>query len=369
VVAWPGAPTARLEQEGLPFRSVDAVLGPEGRAAADGAARTWARVWGRLPLADGRSFRELVEWRGSSLLWSGTSFLLEETAGPRCARTAEVALRLLEATAATEVDAFGLEPSDALLLSRACTARGVLFHGRVTGPGRPLPVVRPALRSGLRRLLADALAPAIPPSLPTPAAGAGLGGPILLALVEGGRDDLAPLLEGVSVSLGQPVVVVGLAELPRWETRRGRRAIRQAEGLLRERLGALAGTPGLAASYAHRGVAFADLAGGDLEALVLGALAAAARRIEAARELLAAARPSAVLLAVDGRDERRSLVHACAAEGTSVVVVARGHASGDRERADGGPQATAVCEWEPGRDSSVVAEALGESARGRVVAG
>jgi hypothetical protein len=163
--------------------------------------------------------------------------------------------------------------------------------------------------------------------------------------------------------------VVGLAELPRWETRRGRRAIREAEALLRERLGALAGTPGLAASYAQRGVGFADLAGDDLEALVLGALAAAVRRIEAARELLAAARPSAVLLAVDGRDERRSLVHACSAEGTGVVVVARGAAVGDRERADGGPQPNAVCDWEPGRDSSAVAEALGEAARGRVGAG
>ncbi|HEX9189170.1 MAG TPA: hypothetical protein VGB87_18980 [Vicinamibacteria bacterium] len=365
-MSWPGAPTALLEQEGLAFRPLDAVLGEEGTAAADAAARTWARVWGRLPLADGKSFRELVEWRGASLLWSATAFLLEETAGPRCARTAERALQLLEATGAVEVDAVGLEASDALLLSRACTVRGVLFHGRVASPGRPLPVARKAARSGLGRFLAGALLPGTPPPLPDPAAGAGLDGPPVLALVEPGRDDLLLLLEGVSASLGQPVVAVSLDELPRWETRRARRAIGEAEALLRGCHRALVGTPGLAASCAHRGVGFADLAGSDLEALALGALVAAARRIEAARELLAAARPSAVLLAVGGRDERRSLVHAASSVGLGVVAL-RGR--GDADRADGGPQPASACEWEPGQGAGVVADALGEAARGRVEAG
>ena len=60
------APTVSpLERAGVPFRAVEDLLGPEGLAAADAAARTWARVWGRLPLVDGKSFRELVEWRGS----------------------------------------------------------------------------------------------------------------------------------------------------------------------------------------------------------------------------------------------------------------------------------------------------------------
>jgi hypothetical protein len=185
VVAWPGAPAAALERAGVPFRLVEEVLGPEGQVAADGAARTWARVWGRLPLADGKSFRELVEWRGSSLLWSATAFLHERTAGPWCARTAELAFRLLEATAASEVDAPGLAPAEALLLSRACTVRGVLFHGRAGGGGRPLPVVHPARRSGLGRLLSDALAPATPPALPAPAAGTGSGTAPVLALVSG----------------------------------------------------------------------------------------------------------------------------------------------------------------------------------------
>ena len=180
VVCWPGAPASSLEREGIPFRAVEDVLGPEGLAATDSAARTWARVWGRLPLVDGKSFRELVEWRGASLLWCAEAFLRDETAGPRCARAAEIALRLLEATTPSEVDAPGLAPADALLLARACTARGVLFHGPAPGPGRPLAVVRPAPRGGLRRAIADALAPAHPPPLRAlPAVEAGAEGPLV----------------------------------------------------------------------------------------------------------------------------------------------------------------------------------------------
>jgi len=81
VVCWPGAPASSLEREGFPFRAVEDVLGPEGLAATDSAVRTWARVWGRLPLVDGKSFRELVEWRGASLLWCAEAFLRNETAG------------------------------------------------------------------------------------------------------------------------------------------------------------------------------------------------------------------------------------------------------------------------------------------------
>jgi hypothetical protein len=46
-----------------------------------------------------------VEWRGASLLWSGEAFLRDETAGPRCARTTEIAMRLLDATELANLDA------------------------------------------------------------------------------------------------------------------------------------------------------------------------------------------------------------------------------------------------------------------------
>jgi hypothetical protein len=354
------------------FRAAEELLGPEGLAAADGAARTWARVWGRLPLADGKSFRELVEWRGGSLLWSAEAFLREATAGPRCARTAELALRLLEATAATEVDAVGLSAADALLLARASTARGVLFHGPAPAAVRPLGPVRPASRHSPWRALASVLAPSAAPPLPPPAAGAGLDAAPVVALVAGSEEGrtIAPLLRAISADLGRSVVPVTLAELPRWETRRVRRAASGAEAFLRELRRRLRGTPGLAASYAYHGVHFADLARGDLEALLLDHLPAAVRRMEAALELLASAGAAAVLLAVPGRDERRALVHACAAAGVGAVVVRLGAPSpGDADRADGGPQPLAALDWRPGDDPGPVVARLREAAHGRVGAG
>ena len=372
VVCWPGAPASSLEREGIPFRAVEDVLGPEGLAAAATAARTWARVWGRLPLVDGRSFRELVEWRGASLLWCAEAFLRDETAGPRCARTAEIALRLLEATTPSEVDAPGLAPADALLLGRACTARGVLFHGPAPSPGRPLPVDRPATRGGLRRVIADALAPAHPPPLrPLPGVETGAEGPLVALLAgEEERLALAPLLEAVSADLWGGGATVTLAELPRWETRRARRAAAEAEALLREQRRRLRGTPGLAASYAHRGVPFADLAAGDLEALVEGHLPAVVRRIEAARELVVSSRAAAVLLAVPGRDERRALLHACASAGVGAVVVRLDTpGAGDEDRADAGPRPVAALDWSMGKDPRPVVARLREAARGRVEAG
>jgi len=124
VVAWAGADTAPLERAGVPFRTLTEAVGTDGLAAADAAARTWARVWGRVPLVEGRSLRDLVEWRGTSLLWAAEVFVRTATTGPDCARTAERCLWLLERLAPTEVDGAGLTPADSLLLARACTARG-----------------------------------------------------------------------------------------------------------------------------------------------------------------------------------------------------------------------------------------------------
>jgi hypothetical protein len=372
VVCWPAAPGSSLEREGVPFRTVEDVLGSEGLAAADAALRTWARVWGRLPLVDGKSFRELVEWRGISLLWCAEAFLRDRTAGPRCARTAEIALRLLEATTPSEVDALGLLPADALLLARACTVRGVLFHGPSPGPGRPLAVDAPAPRGALGRIIAGAFAPARPPALETLSADAtGCEGP-LLALVAGEEErlGLGALLEAAAADLWRGVATVSLDELSRWETRHARRAASDAEAHLREQLVRLRGSPGLVESYTHRGVAFADLASGDLEALLAGHLPAVVRRVEAARELVVSTRAAAVLLAVPGLDERRSLVHACSTAGVAAVVVRPvAAAEGGADRADAGPRPVATLQWEAGQDPRPVVARLRDAVRGRVEAG
>jgi hypothetical protein len=352
------------------FRSAETVLGPEGLIAADAAARTWARVWGRLPLFEGKGFRELVEWRGSSLLWCAETFLRTETAGARCARTVDLALRLLETTAAAEVDAFGLADADALLLARASTAHGVLFHGPVPTAVHPLPRARPGGgRRGLARALADAFAPALAPPPPAPVTDCGKGASPILALVDGedAGASLAPLFRAISEGLWRPVSCVALDEIPRWETRRVRRAIAEARALLHARLACLRGTAGLAESYSHRGVGFADLAAGDLEALLLGHLETAVRRLEAAVELVGAARAPAVLVAVAGRDERRTLVLGATAAGTPSVTLNLDGAEG--ERADGGPRPLSSLDWSPGAGPEPVVARLREATRGRVEPG
>lgn len=374
MVAWTGAEGAVLGGAGVPFRTVADVIGTEGLASAEAAARTWARVWGRLPVADGRSLRELLEWRGASLWWMAETFVRTVTAGPLCVRTAETCLRLLERLAPVEVDASGLAPAAALLLSRACTARGVLFHGSVPSVGRPLPPSGPVSGGGptVWRALGSLIAPSAPPALPEPTtAGGPAATPPLLSLVGRPEDAAAlhPLLEAIAKDLQLPTVVVPTRDLTRWRTRRVRRAEAEAEAFLRECLARLRGTPGLNESCTHRGVGFADLAGGDLEALLLGHLPEAVRRLEAAAELIAAARPRAVLLVVASRDDRRALLTACARAGPPALVLRLGVPEPeDVDRADGGPQPLASLAWEPGGDAGAIVARLRGATRGTVEA-
>jgi hypothetical protein len=193
---------------------------------------------------------------------------------------------------------------------------------------------------------------------------------VVLAAGETVRDRLAPLLRAIAADLWLDAVVLTLADLPRWETRRVRGAFAEAESLLSERLARLRGAAGLAASYVHRGVRFDDLAAGDLEALLLGRLPAAVRRIEATTELLGSAHAPAVMLLVPDRDERRALLHACAAAGVPALAVRPGSPGAkDVARKDGGPQPAATVDWEPGEDPGPVLARLREVVRGRVEAG
>jgi hypothetical protein len=353
---------------GVPVRPAEALIGNEGLTAAAAAARTWTRLWGRLPLVDGRSFRELVSWRDTSLLWLAEGFIRNETAGPRCAEIAEISLRLLEATGAGEVDAAGLEAADAVLLSRACTARGVLYHGP-TPKARPLCSARPARPAGLGTL-GRLLAPADPPSAPGPSttAGPAEGAPLLfIPTRESDANTLLPLLEAAVAELSRPGVIVSATALARWETRRVRRAAAEAEGLLRQSWKRLRGTPGLLESYRHRGVGFSDLATHDLERILLGHLPVAVLRLEAAVELLAVVRPAVAVLSGFSRDERRALLAACAAVGVPGAVHHPGPIGPEElDRDDGGPRADVTFVWEPGSEPGTVLARLSEAARARV---
>jgi hypothetical protein len=363
VVAWLGAESEALAAAGVPFRTLEDALGPEGLAAAEVAGRSWARVWARLPLVEGRSFRDLVLWRGESLLFTAEGFLRTATAGPRCARTAELCLRLLETLRPSEIDAWGLPTADAVLLARAATACGVLFHG-AAGAVKPLATVQPPAPPGALRRLFQGLAPRRPPLLDT--GSASHDAPLLLFVVARDEDrvTLGPLHALREDPRTRSVVVVTDA-LPQFETRRSRRAVTEGEQRLRERLSALRGTPAVAASHAHRGIGFADLAASDLEALLLGRLPVALRVLERAVELVEWARAALVVVAVGDRDERRTLGMAAAAAGVPWAALRVGTNPDDEpDRADGGPHPVASLTL--GEDAALLIARLREVARDRV---
>ena len=368
IVAWSGVDATALGRLGAPARPLEAVIGTEGQAAVTGAARTWTRLWGRVPLVDGDNFRDLVAWRGMSLLWLAEGFLRDETAGPRCAGLAETALRLLDATGAGEVDGVGLATPAATILARACTARGVLFHGP-TPAGRPLRPPASRRRSPVAGLF-GVFAPRQPPSLPAPAASSGpTRGSTVLVFAGPGHDPSVfhALLKAVETELGHAGSVLRVPELARWETRAARRRASEAEAHLRERFERLRGAPGLHESYTHGGVGFGDLAANDLELLLLVHLPAAVRRLEAAIELVSDARPAAVVVAGASRDERRTLLAACQiTETPGIALLDVPSGPDDPDRADGGPRAEATLVWRPGDDVAPVLARLREVARARV---
>ena len=115
------------------MRTVAEVLGPEAADEVDDAALRWTKEWGRRPLLDGRSFRDLYDWKGVSLWWFAELFLHHSTEATRLVRVIEVVHRLLDAEAPDEVEVHGLPEDEALLVARTCLKRGVLFHrGRVS---------------------------------------------------------------------------------------------------------------------------------------------------------------------------------------------------------------------------------------------
>lgn len=307
-------------------------------------------------------------WREGSLLWLAEEFLREQTAGPRCAGLVETSLRLLEETKASEVDAQGLPAPDMVLLARACTAHGVLFHGtppkaRAWSPGT----------SGRRalRVLEGLLAPARPPDRPAPlGAGAPGDAPPLLVLTDGDDEGstLRPLLEAVSDELSLPVVVVSTATLRSWRTRRVTREAREASRRLRELWEALRLAPGALDSYRHRDVGFSDLAADDLEHLLTRHLPRAVVQLECAVELMGVQpSPASVIVNVRSRDERRTML-AAAGQADLPRVALHGHslAPHEADRQDGGPQANLTLVWEPGSATEPAVARLVALARARV---
>ena len=128
LLLWDGERSTALDAAGIPYRSA-ASLTAGAQDEIDEAAMAWTKEWGRRPLLDGRSFRELFAWKGVSLWWFAELYLHHSTDAPRHVRVIESVHRILDAEAPDELETVGLSPEDTLLVERTCTARGVLFHG------------------------------------------------------------------------------------------------------------------------------------------------------------------------------------------------------------------------------------------------
>ena len=366
ILAWTEAADEALTAAGVEHLADPLTL--EERDAADEAAIEWTRLWGKRPLLDGRSFRELYEWKGVSLWWFAELFLHHSTGSPRRVRLIEAFDRLLQKLAPGEVEAASLPNEEAVLLARACTARGILFHGAPRPP--PFAVRRLALRRRLQGrwyelktlLTAAKAAFAAPPSLRAPRAKKRV---MFLShaafwrerVSEGGASeeyehyfdrlipetaksaDLAPLVIAVGprtafrrrdggdrmrewLSLGgEGASYVHINRFVSWRTFR---AVREASAMMRKAYALLRSSPALQEAFSHRGVRFFDLAQADLAGTLLLQIPWAVRSYEEMTQALEQARPGVVCLYAESSGWGRAAVAACRAQGVRSVGIQHG---------------------------------------------
>ncbi len=305
--------------------------------------RTWARVWGRRPLVDGRSFREIFDWKGTSLWWMAESFFRSSLQAPACVRLVETWLRILEAEGPDEVEAVGLPARESVLLERAATSRGVLTHGTPRAPsgrGRILGAWLRSWRSAARpRTTRERFSPV----------------PFLFVSED---DELAASMVGEGHG---EIRHVSLEDLRRRGSRATRRETWRCVSGFHRSFADLRKAPGVHEAFTHRGVSFFDLAEGDLAELLLVALPRAVHLFEEMGGFLGEMSPEAVAFLVTSRDERRALLAACAAAEVPGVVLRT--EDDEEERADGGPQPSLVLAWNGSASPEDVREALHEAAR------
>jgi hypothetical protein len=339
------------------------------RERIDEAAIAWTKAWGTRSVWDGRSIRELLVWKGVSLWWFAELFLHHSTACPRYVRLIETFFSILEAERPDEVEAEGLPEEEAVLLGRACTALGILFHGPArprAGPlGRRVRGVSLLARLDVLKCAVTAAKAALAGAPPLPGDDAR---PLVLFLSHAAfwrerrdpeTDERAEyehyfdrILPEVATAgdLRAFVVAVGpraafrrrgvsdrLSEwarlappagpyvhVNRFTSPRVLGEVRQASALARRAWRALRRSAGLREAFSHRGVGFADLAGPDLAGTLLRQLPWAVRSYEEMTEALKATRPAVVCLYAESSGWGRAAIAACRAAGVPTVAIQHG---------------------------------------------
>jgi hypothetical protein len=366
LLAWDASVGETLRRESIPCRTLEEVLTSQDQAAIEDAAIAWTKDWGRRPLIDGRSFRELYEWKGVSLWWFAELFLHHSTAAPGHVRSIETYQRLLSRFAPEEVEAVGLDPVATRLLARTCTAHRILFHGDPS-PGRAASRSGSALRrhlwNGFKTWAGSLKARAArAPDLPRQA---GTSRVLFLshaAFWRTRRDregrarelehyfgELIPRVEE-QTDLSTVVVAVGpsaafrrrgpLDRFREWtglpSARRAYvpmaafttpqvvREVRGASALCREAWRQLRASPALAGAFSHAGVPFDDLSERDLAATLLLQLPWAVRCYEEMRAVLEQLRPDVVCLYAESSGWGRAAVAAARHAGVPSVAIQHG---------------------------------------------
>jgi len=369
LVAWTDDAAAALRRAGLPGRAVADYVSREDQDRIDEAAIAWTKDWGTRGVWDGRSIRDLLVWKGVSLWWFAELFLHHSTACPRYVRLIETFFRVLEAERPDEVEGRGLPEDEAVLLGRACTVLGILFHGPVRPGARRLGLRtrRVSLRARLdvAKCAVTAGKAALAGTPPAPVADAR---PLALFLShaafwrerrdpERGEtaeyehyfDRILPEV-GSAGDLRAFVVAVGpraafrrrgvadrLADwarlhpesgpyvhVNRFTSPRVLAEVRRAAGLARRAWRTLRRSAGLGEAFSHRGVGFADLSGPDLAGTLLRQLPWAVRSYEEMTEALLATRPAVVCLYAESSGWGRAAIAACRAARVPTVAIQHG---------------------------------------------
>jgi CDP-glycerol:poly(glycerophosphate) glycerophosphotransferase len=378
LLLWDGERSKALEAAGIPYRTA-ASLTAGAQDEIDEAAMAWTKDWGRRPLLDGKSFRELFAWKGVSLWWFAELYLHHSTDAPRHVRVIESVHRILDAEAPDELETVGLSPEDTLLVERTCTAHGVLFHGprrlsRFPADRKVAAVVRSSRWNAAKALVTEAKARlAGPPSAPPEGAA-----PTVLFLSHAafwraraeeapaphvaGREPMAGDVAGyehyfdrlipaaAEAGLRPFVVAVGpraayrrrgrreqltewlrfgspgdpFVHVNRYSDARVHREVRRATAMIRQGWERLRRSPALADAFSHRGVAFADLALADLAGTMLLQLPWAVRCYEEMAAALVSVRPAVVCLYAESSGWGRAAVAACRAAGVPTVAIQHG---------------------------------------------
>jgi glycosyltransferase involved in cell wall biosynthesis len=362
LLAWDEAAGEALQNGGITHLAAKRLLTPADREAADEAAIAWTRRVGKQPVLEGKSFRELYSWEGVSLWWFAELYLHHSTGSPRRVRLIEAFERILEKTRPDEVEALGLTREEALLLSRTCTARGVLFqdapgaapraraHAAWRAAGtKPRPCSRRSSRGWRAARRAGTGAEAARVFLSHAAfwrERSGQGGPeeyehyfdrLIPAAAESG--DLEPVVVAVGPRAafrrrgGRERVGEWLSfgehdapylHINRFVSWHSVRAVLAAGRRMRTALRELRALPALRECFSHRGVRFFDLAAADLAGTLLLQIPWAVRSYEDMSQALRELRPAVVCLYAESSGWGRAAVAACRARGVPSVGIQHG---------------------------------------------